>query len=217
MPSFAHEKLHGFYEGKIVCGVDEAGRGPLAGPVMAAAVILPADLPRDVKKEIRDSKKMTPLQRENLFAPLTQLCKYSIAEASVVEIARLNILWASMLAMRRAIEGLKTAVDVALIDGNRAPDPLACKTVTIVEGDDKSLSIAAASILAKVARDCFMKELAARHPGYGWEHNFGYGTPGHIAALRHLGPTDWHRAGFQPVMQMLLDFSDADELALTGS
>jgi ribonuclease HII len=200
----AHEKLHGFYRGKIVCGVDEAGRGPLAGPVTAAAVILPAELPNDIKKEIRDSKKMTPAQRENLFEPLTRLCHSCIAEATVTEIARLNILWASMLAMKRAIEGLQAVIDVALIDGNRAPHPLSCKAVPIVAGDDKSLSIAAASILAKVTRDRVMKRLAEEHPGYGWERNFGYGTPEHLAALRKLGPTDWHRSGFAPVTQLLL-------------
>jgi len=207
MPTFAHEKLHGFLDGKIICGVDEAGRGPLAGPVMAAAVILPARLPREVKREIRDSKKMTPQQREDLFAPLKALCRHCVAEATVAEIAQLNILWASMLAMKRAVEGLKEKIDVALIDGNRAPKALSCKAVPIIAGDDKSLSIASASILAKVTRDRFMRELAAAHPGYGWEHNFGYPTPEHLAALKRLGATAWHRAGFAPVAQLELDMA----------
>lgn len=202
MPNLSFEKLHGFLDGKIVCGVDEAGRGPLAGPVMAAAVILPPKLPRDIKREIRDSKKMTPQQRENIFGPLTELCRYCVAEASVQEITQLNILWASMLAMKRAIEGLKVAIDMALIDGNCIPRPLTCRATAIVEGDDKCLSIAAASILAKVSRDRLMKKLAVSHPEYGWEHNFGYATPEHLAALLRLGPTSWHRDSFAPVYQL---------------
>jgi len=204
MPSLAFEKQNGLHDGKIICGVDEAGRGPLAGPVTAAAVILPTEIPRAVKKEIRDSKKMTPQAREDLFEPLISLCRYAVAEASVPEISRFNILWASMLAMKRAIEGLAVKIDVALIDGNRAPKSLECVAVTIVEGDDKSLSIAAASIIAKVTRDRFMKRLAEEHPGYGWDHNFGYGTPEHLAALKQLGPTDWHRDSFAPVYQLSL-------------
>jgi ribonuclease HII len=209
MPTLRHEKLHGFHEGKVVCGVDEAGRGPLAGPVMAAAVILPAKLPRAVKKEIRDSKQMSAQAREDVFGPLTRLCRYAVAEASVNEIARYNILWASMLAMTRAIAGLRIKIDMALIDGNRVPRTLECSAVAIIAGDDKSLSIAAASIIAKVTRDRLMKKLAEEHPGYGWEHNVGYGTPEHLEALRKLGPTDWHRANFAPVMQLEFDMDMA--------
>jgi len=207
MPSLIHEKRHGIHDGKIVCGVDEVGRGPLAGPVMAAAVILPTKLPAAIRREIRDSKKMTQQAREDLFEPLKQCCRHAVAEASLAEIARYNILWASMLAMQRAVDGLKTAIDMALIDGNRIPPSLSCTAVAIVKGDDKSLSIAAASIIAKVTRDRFMCKLAETHPGYGWEHNFGYGTPEHLAALRQLGPTDWHRSGFAPVMQLELDIA----------
>jgi len=202
MPTLLHEKRYGFDDGKIVCGVDEAGRGPLAGPVMAAAVILPIALPRDIKKEIRDSKKMSPQAREDLFAPLAQSCRHCVAEATVGEIARFNILWASMLAMKRAIEGLAVAIDTALIDGNRVPQPLACTAVAIIAGDGKCLSIAAASIIAKVTRDRLMKKLAEAHPGYGWEHNVGYGTPEHLEALRRLGATEWHRELFAPVRQL---------------
>src|SRR5262249_55638917 len=147
----------------------------------------------------RDSKKMTALQREELFDPLMQTCQCAVAEASVEEIDRFNILWASMLAMQRAVEKLATAIDIALIDGNRAPKQLCCEAVTVIKGDDKSYSIAAASIIAKVTRDRFMKKLAEEHPGYGWEHNFGYGTPEHLAALSSLGPTKWHRDSFAPV------------------
>lgn len=204
MPSLFHENRYGFSNGKTVCGVDEAGRGPLAGPVTAAAVILPLKLPQAIKKEIRDSKKMTALQREELFDPLMQTCRCAVAEASIEEIDRFNILWASMLAMQRAVEKLQAQIDMALIDGNRAPPQLPCPAATVIKGDDKSYSIAAASIIAKVTRDRFMKKLAAEHPGYGWEHNFGYGTPEHLEALQKLGPTKWHRDSFAPVYQLSL-------------
>ncbi|MGE3623670.1 MAG: ribonuclease HII [Bdellovibrionales bacterium] len=204
MPSHLYERQHGAHLGKIVCGVDEVGRGPLAGPVMAAAVILPAKFPGGIKNEIRDSKKMSPQAREDLFVPLTQLCRYAIAEANVKEISRYNILWASMLAMKRAIDGLKLTVDMALVDGNRIPPQLACPAVAIVGGDDKCLSIAVASIIAKVTRDRLMKKLAQEHPGYGWENNCGYATPEHLAALQRLGPTIWHRDSFAPVAQLSL-------------
>jgi ribonuclease HII len=203
MANLSFEKTHGRDDGTIICGVDEVGRGPLAGPVMAAAVILPAKIPRAITKEIRDSKKMTAQQREDLFEPLLAICAYSIAEASVAEISELNILWASMLAMQRAVAGLKTQIHMALVDGNRCPK-LDCKAVAIISGDDKSLSIAAASIIAKVTRDRLMKRLASLHPGYGWERNAGYGTKEHLAALIKLGPTGWHRGGFGPVAQLSL-------------
>jgi ribonuclease HII len=112
-----------------------------------------------------------------------------------------------MLAMQRAIEGLQVAVDMALIDGNRVPPKLSCRAVAIIAGDDKSISIAAASIIAKVTRDRFMARLAEEHPGYGWEHNFGYATPGHLEALARLGPTHWHRSGFAPIRQLELDIA----------
>lgn len=208
MPDLSLEKRHGRSKGKVICGVDEAGRGPLAGPVVAAAVILPLRLPSEIKKEIRDSKKMTAAQREALFMPLTQCCRASIAEASVQEITTLNILWASMLAMRRAVEGLPVKPDIVLIDGHIRPPGLDCVAETVVRGDDLCLSIAAASIIAKVTRDRLMKQLAERHPGYGWERNAGYGTRDHLDALKKLGPTDWHRPSFAPVAQFTL-FKDA--------
>lgn len=202
MTDFSHEILYGRDDGRIICGVDEVGRGPLAGPVMAAAVILPCDLPQGLTDKIRDSKKMSAIQREALFDPLLNCCLYSIAEASVEEISQLNILQASMLAMRRAIMGLKTTVDRALIDGNRIPKPLPCEATAIIKGDDKSLSIAAASILAKVTRDRFMQKLSTEFPGYGWERNAGYGTPEHMEALTRLGTTIWHRGTFAPIARL---------------
>ncbi len=207
MPTLLHEKRHGFHQGKIVCGVDEVGRAPLAGPVTAAAAILPAVLPREIKREIRDSKQMTLAQREAIFIPLTHLCKFCVAEASVEEIGRLNIFWASMLAMKRAIEGLAVQIDMALIDGNKVPRDLPCQATAIVAGDDKCLSIAAASIIAKVTRDRFMKKLAEQFPGYGWETNVGYPTSKHREALRRLGPTKWHRPGFALVDQLEFDIA----------
>jgi ribonuclease HII len=203
MPDLSFEKLHGCDDGKAVCGIDEVGRGPLAGPVMAAAVILPTQLPQKIAVKIQDSKKMSRQQREDIFCPLISLCRYAVAEATVQEISELNILYASMLAMRRAVEMLGVTVDMALVDGNRVPQ-LPCKAVAIVGGDGKSLSIAAASIIAKVTRDRLMRRLAEEHPGYGWEHNAGYGTPEHLAALTKLGPTDWHRDSFAPVYQLSL-------------
>lgn len=204
MPDFSFEDKYGRRQGRVICGVDEVGRGPLAGPVTAAAVILPAEMPRDLLAEIQDSKKMSAKQREALFEPLLSCCTYAIAEASVAEISELNILWASMLAMRRAIAGLNRSVNVALIDGNRVPHPLDCEAASIVKGDDKSLSIAAASIIAKVTRDRLMKKLAEEFPGYGWERNAGYGTAEHLAALGRLGATVWHRDSFAPVSQLQL-------------
>lgn len=198
MPDFFHEDKCGRSEGKMICGVDEVGRGPLAGPVVAAAVILPADFPEAIADKIKDSKKMSQSAREKLFIPLTINCRYAIAEASVEEIDQINILQASMLAMHRAIEKLETKIDVALIDGNRSPKT-SCKTLTIIKGDDKSMSIAAASIIAKVYRDNIMQDLAKTFPHYGWERNAGYGTKEHLAALSDHGVTKWHRTSFAPV------------------
>ncbi len=203
MPDLTFEHQYGRREGLVVCGVDEVGRGPLAGPVMAAAAILPDDIPAALMAEIRDSKKMSDIQREALFDPLRRACRFCVAEATVAEIGALNILQASLLAMRRAVAGLVgRAPDTALIDGNRRAG-LACREVTIVKGDDKSLSIAAASILAKVERDRVMARLAQDYPGYGWERNAGYPTPEHLDALVRLGVTPWHRATFAPVRKCL--------------
>ena len=198
MPDFSHELRLGRTAGKIICGVDEVGRGPLAGPVVAAAVILPPDFPESILGKIRDSKKMSEKAREDIYEPLTQNCRYAIAEASVAEIDELNILWATMLAMQRAVAALDTPIDTALIDGNRAPK-LSCAAETVIKGDDKSYSIAAASIIAKTHRDRFMQKLAVEFPGYGWERNAGYGTSEHLAALTQHGITKWHRTSFAPI------------------
>jgi len=183
-----------------IAGVDEAGRGPLAGPVTAAAVILDiAQLPCG----INDSKKMTARLREVTGAAVRRAANVSVAHASVHEIDEIGILQATLLAMRRAIGGLSSAPDYVLIDGNRAPDELTMPVRTIVRGDARSLSIAAASIVAKTARDRIMQDMARQFPGYGWERNAGYPTAGHKEALRDLGVTPYHRHSFTPVHNML--------------
>ncbi|MBV5332415.1 ribonuclease HII [bacterium] len=183
-----------------VCGVDEVGRGPIAGPVLAAAVILPRDLPAAIRDAIDDSKKLSGAKREAL-APLIRrhAVAWAVAESSVAEIDDINILQAALLAMTRAVTALDVAPGLALVDGNRAPKGLPCPARTVVKGDGRSLSIAAASILAKVARDRLMIELDGRFPGYGWAKNAGYPTPAHLKALISLGVTPWHRRGFAPV------------------
>ena len=183
-----------------VVGVDEVGRGPLAGPVTAAAVWLnPAAIP----KGLNDSKVLTQAQRQSLSAELLIVAQVSIAHASVDEIDSLNILRASHLAMVRAIQGLQSPPDYALIDGNMIPKGISCPAVAIIKGDMRSLSIAAASIVAKVARDAIMVDLAQQHPGYGWETNAGYPTLAHREALVRLGVTPHHRRSFAPVYKML--------------
>ena len=177
-----------------VCGVDEAGRGPLAGDVYAAAVILPPGLEL---AGVNDSKKLSEKRREALYGVITeQAAAWCVASASVEEIERLNILQASLLAMRRAVEGLGVRADFALVGGNRDPhfEGVPCKT--IVGGDGKSASVAAASILAKVTRDRYMEQLAARYPQYGFERHKGYGTQAHREALLKYGPCPAHRKLF---------------------
>lgn len=192
----------------VVAGIDEVGRGPLAGPVVAAAVVVdPATLPARLMDELDDSKKLSAKKREALAALVLESCAYGFGEASVAEIDRLNILKATFLAMRRAVAALEArlgrAVDHALVDGNQVP-PLSCPVTCVVGGDGRSLSIAAASVIAKVRRDRLMAELAAQFPGYGWEKNAGYGTAAHMAALREKGPTPHHRTSFAPVAQLNL-------------
>lgn len=178
---------------QIVCGVDEAGRGPLAGPVCAAAVILPRDLEID---GLRDSKKLTDARRRALFEVITQnALAYGIAFASEQEIDEINILQATFLAMRRAMDKLTLRPDFALIDGNRETD-FGLPVRTIVKGDDLSANIAAASILAKVTRDDYMIELDKSFPQYGFAVHKGYGTQKHYAALREFGPCPAHRRSF---------------------
>jgi len=191
--------------GGIVAGFDEVGRGPLAGPVVAAAVILdPARLPPRLVAELDDSKKVPARRRRELAALVQDCAAFGIGEASVAEIDRLNILRATFLAMARAHQALGRPIDWALVDGNRPPDLTGCRVRCLVRGDGISLSIAAASVVAKVHRDALMCALAEAHPGYGWEANAGYGTAAHLAALRCLGPTEHHRRSFAPVAQLAL-------------
>ncbi|RKF13888.1 ribonuclease HII [Roseovarius spongiae] len=199
-PDFFHEDAVMSGGARIVAGVDEVGRGPLAGPVTAAAVILdPARLPEG----LNDSKKLTPARRATLNAAILAVAEVSIGHASVEEIDRLNILRASHLAMERAVAGLARAPDMALIDGNMAPAGLTVPARTIVRGDALSLSIAAASIVAKICRDRVMWDLAQHWPGYGWETNVGYPCKIHRDALRDLGVTPHHRRSFKPVHNIL--------------
>lgn len=183
-----------------VAGVDEVGRGPLAGPVTAAAVVLD---PERIPDGLNDSKKLSKKARERLYEEIMQVADVSIAHASVAEIEELNILRASHLAMVRALDGLKQPADFALVDGNMLPRDLKIKAQTLIKGDARSQSISAASIMAKICRDCVMLSLAQQHPGYGWETNMGYGSKRHIEALRNLGVTPHHRRLFKPVHNML--------------
>ncbi|MEN3353688.1 MAG: ribonuclease [Betaproteobacteria bacterium] len=188
----------------VVCGVDEVGCAPLAGPVVAAAVILPTSgLPRKLAALINDSKIVPAPRREKAASALPNYCVISFGQASVEEIDTINIYHARMLAMRRAIAGLSVHPELALIDGNATPRDLSCAARTIVDGDAKCLSIAAASIVAKVFRDAYMHKLADEFPGYGWETNVGYGTRDHRSALIRLGLTPHHRRSFAPVRMHL--------------
>ncbi len=193
MPDFNFETQAGAHQDQIICGVDEAGRGPLAGPVVAAAVILD---PENIPEGLNDSKALSHSARERLLNVLTQNAKIGIGIAEPAEIDRINILWASMEAMRRAIENLSITVDYALIDGNRLPPNLLCDAHAIVKGDAKCLSIAAASIVAKVTRDRLMAEADERFPGYGWAGHKGYPTKAHRAAVDSLGRSPAHRWSF---------------------
>lgn len=178
---------------KYICGVDEAGRGPLAGPVCAAAVILPDDT---IIEGVNDSKKLTEKKREALFDVIIERAEaYSIAFATVSEIEEYNILNATMLAMKRAVEGLEIKADYAMIDGNRMPS-LDIDGETIVKGDAKSMSVACASILAKVSRDRLLYEYAKEYPQYLFEKHKGYGTKAHIEAIKQYGPCPYHRPSF---------------------
>lgn len=197
MPDF---KIENQFKG-IIAGIDEAGRGPLAGPVAAGAVIIDQQsIPLDLAANLDDSKKLTALKREKLFQQIINepSIKYAIALASVAEIDDLNILQASLLAMQRAFAQLPLKPDVALIDGNKAP-VLDCQTQTVVKGDAKSVSIAAASILAKVYRDHLMSEIAKEFPLYGFEKHAGYGTKKHLEAINRYGITPYHRKTFAPI------------------
>jgi ribonuclease HII len=191
-----------------VCGVDEAGRGPLAGPVVAAAVILDK---KRIPKGLDDSKKMTAEARENAFVKIMACAIVGVGEASVDEIDLVNIRKATHLAMARAVRAIAITPAFALVDGNDAP-ALPCPCNTLVGGDGRSVSIAAASIVAKVTRDRMMGALHAEHPFYGWLTNKGYGTEEHVAALNRLGPCRHHRRSFAPVYQMLRPENPRDSI-----
>ena len=203
MPSLEHElelRKQGY---QIIAGVDEVGRGPLAGPVCAAAAILPHDFHHAV---LNDSKKLSERQREAIYEELTNdsrvvwCCKF----VEVEEIDRINILQASRMAMRLAVKGLKVKADAALIDGLPVPK-FPVHQLSLIKGDSLSFSIAAASVIAKVKRDRLMHKLAKQYPHYGFEKHKGYGTPMHLEALRVHGPTPIHRRSFAPVSQLTLD------------
>jgi len=202
MPSFRFELR---CEGRVA-GVDEVGRGPLAGPVVAAAAVIDRErVTRKLLKLIDDSKKLTHERREEAYAAMvvSGVVQFAVAEASVEEIDRINILQATFLAMRRAVQALTEQPAVVLVDGNKAPPQLGCHAETIVGGDAHSYSIAAASILAKVTRDRYMARLAEQFPGYGWHTNRGYGSAGHLEALKLLGPTPHHRRSFAPIRELV--------------
>lgn len=195
-PDFSFEDMQ---DGPVI-GLDEVGRGPLAGPVVAAAVYIPLENRHHaVWRSVRDSKEISTLKRETLFPLIQSQCVYAVAAASVDEIDTINILQATFLAMRRAVEMLPITPVHLLIDGNRTPKNWPWTSQSIVKGDSKSVSIAAASILAKVTRDRLMAELAKDYPHYGWEKNAGYGAPTHLAALDSYGITPHHRTSFAPV------------------
>ena len=204
MPDFTLEIEFGGGQGRVA-GIDEVGRGPWAGPVVAAAAVLDiGKLPRDLLDRIDDSKALTAKKRDAVASELVARARtgdgviVALGSASVNEIDRINILRATECAMMRALERLPFHPDFVLVDGNRTPK-FGCPTKAIVGGDARSLSIAAASIVAKVARDRLMKRLAALYPAFGWERNAGYGTAIHAEALTRIGPTAHHRRSFAPV------------------
>jgi ribonuclease HII len=194
-PSYKFDEA---YESPII-GVDEVGRGPLAGPVISAAIILNKEI---IPEGINDSKKLSKKKRIIINEQLISHHSYAIGMATVEEIDNINILQASLLSMKRAILGLNIAPKSILVDGNKLPD-LEYKMYPIVKGDSKSVSIAAASIIAKVYRDKLMEDLSIQYPGYYWEKNSGYGTKQHLLALNNLGVTPIHRKTFAPIYNML--------------
>lgn len=193
------ERLKAGGSGLPVCGVDEAGRGPIAGPVVAAAVILPSDIELP---GLNDSKKLSAAKRDRLAEALHEQAAVGIGICSESEIDEINILRAAMLAMRRAAESLEPKPGFALIDGNRIPENLPCPAEALVKGDGREACIAAASIIAKTHRDKIMCDLAGRYPGYGFEAHAGYPTRAHVEALERLGPSPVHRRTFRPVRDM---------------
>lgn len=196
-PDFSIESACGY---KVVAGVDEAGRGPLCGPVVAGAVIFP-DVHVEIPVVIRDSKQMTERQRADAYNWIVNNTIWAVAECSPDEIDEMNILWASMLAMRRAVDKLQCVPDYCLVDGNRLPDGIV--GMPVVKGDAKSLSVAAASIVAKETRDRIMAQLAQQFPQYGWDKNAGYPTQSHLQAIEKYGINQHYRKSFGPVRKRI--------------
>ena len=185
---------------KAIAGVDEVGRGCIAGPVTAAAVILN---PQKIPSGLNDSKKLNLKNREKIFQSIQDTCTFCVAHSSVEEIDQINILQAALLSMKRAILGLRIKPDFVLIDGNKNPEGLESNFETIIKGDSKSLSIAAASIVAKITRDRIMSRLDKEFPGYNWSQNAGYPTKMHKSAILDIGITPYHRRSFKPVYNIL--------------
>ncbi len=205
MPDFTYENRLGDF--RLVAGLDEAGRGPWCGPVVAGCVMWINGCPDDLAHQINDSKKLTPAKREVLFDKIIQATPaYGIGQASAQEIDQINILQASFLAMRRAWDDMVQkgfSPEYTLIDGNRLPQNWPVPSQAIIGGDAKSLSVAAASILAKVTRDRFMTQLAKQYPAYGWDKNAGYGTKVHQQALMQFGITPYHRLSYKPIQKLI--------------
>ena len=211
-PDFSHEDNLTGSSALACAGLDEVGRGPLAGPVVAAACVLDrARLPDSLRNAIKDSKKLTARKRANIAAALGDYSDISIGLCEVAEIDTMNILRASLEAMARAYRGLSSPPAFALVDGNQKP-PLGtvCRLQTLVGGDAKSLSVAAASIVAKEYRDTLMRQLAESHPVYGWERNAGYGTASHLQAIELYGVTIHHRRSFAPISKHIVKVSSAN-------
>jgi ribonuclease HII len=199
MPDFSFETL-ALAQNLIPCGVDEAGRGPWAGPVVAAAVVLDA---QNIPAGLNDSKKLTEAKRETLYDTIMRTASVGVGIASAALIDEINILQATYRAMGEAVAALGDQTTFALVDGNRAPS-LSIRVQTIIEGDGKCLSIAAASIIAKVTRDRMMRQLELQYPDYGFQKHKGYGTALHLAALQRLGPCPEHRKSFKPVAALTI-------------
>ena len=201
-PDFQLEKKYILSGHKVVVGVDEAGRGCIAGPVTAGAVMFRTE---DFPVDLDDSKKLTPLKRARIYEEIKEKAVISFVHVSVEEIERINILQASLKAMVLAVEKLPITPDILLVDGNRLPPNLPCKGLAVVKGDQKSLSIAAASVVAKVNRDNLMNQLAQEEPHYKWHTNKGYGTREHLEALERFGPSRHHRQSFLPLRRLFSD------------
>jgi len=185
---------------RVIAGVDEVGRGCIAGPVTSAAVIVN---PQNIPSGINDSKKLSLKDREKIYQVIKETCTFSVAHATADEIDQINILQASLLSMQRAIAGLNIQPDFVLVDGNKSPEGFERKSKTIVKGDSKSISIAAASIVAKITRDHIMSRLDKNFPGYAWSKNAGYPTKFHKSAILNIGITPYHRRSFKPVYNIL--------------